>query len=279
MKFTNILYKLYVDPWAIVPAMHRTLCDIVRDHVTGAAHEVGGRAETFIPKESSGAPIDQQANGIARIEIAGVIGRRLGDIEKSSGGLDLLDVSKAIQAAVDNPKVGGILLVFDSPGGVVAGVPETAEQIRMAAKQKPVVALASGLMASAAYWLGSQATMVMAESSGQVGSIGVYQAFLDESRNYASDGLTVELFKSGKFKGMGISGLSLTDDQREYMQGRVDKIFGWFKTAVNTNRDIPESAMDGRVFFADEALDLDMIDAIGDEAAAIAELRALTGTP
>lgn len=286
MKFTNILYKLLVDPWVIVPAMHQTLCAIVRDHMSGMAHAPGGRAAVWaanMDDDMMPVPPDKKksmvSGNIARIEISGVIGRRLGDLEKSSGGLDLLDVAAELKAATESPDVGGILLVFDSPGGAVGGVPEVCGQIRAAAAQKPIVALAAGLMASGAYWLGSQATMIVAESSAQVGSIGAYQAFLDESRNYASEGLAVELFKSGKFKGMGISGLPLTDEQRAYMQGRVDKVFGWFKEAVKVNRDVPESAMDGRVFFADEALALDMIDAIGDEDMAVAELRDLMARP
>jgi ClpP class serine protease len=137
------------------------------------------------------------------------------------------------------------------------------------------VAHASGVMASAAYWLASQATMIVSEPSAQSGSIGIYHAFLDESRHFAAEGLNVELFKSGKFKGAGIRGLPLNDEQRAYIQARVDKIFGWFKADLAVNRDIPESAMDGRVFFSDEAVVLDLIDAIGDEAAALAELTAL----
>jgi ClpP class serine protease len=79
-------------------------------------------------------------------------------------------------------------------------------------------------MASAAYWIGVTADAIFAEPSAEIGSIGVYSAFLDESRAFEMEGLKTELFKTGKYKGMGMPGLPLTEDQRALIQAEVDRV-------------------------------------------------------
>ena len=272
MKFANIMRAIYLEPWLITPAMHQQICEIAHDHLTGAAHRAEGRANAGM---ASTGPDFAMVRNIARIECSGVIGRRVGDMAKSSGAVDVNDLANEIHKATMDSRVDGIMLVFDSPGGTVSGVPEAAQVIRDAAAKKPVLALASGLMASAAYWLASGASMIMAEPSAQVGSIGVYQAFLDESRAFDLAGNKLELFATGKYKGMGVSGLPLSDEQRAEIQARVDKIFTWFKSDINLKRDIPDECMDGRVFMGAECVARDLADCLGTEEDAMQEIAGL----
>jgi ClpP class serine protease len=100
----------------------------------------------------------------------------------------------------------------------VAGTPELAAAVASLNEDKPVYAFSSGLMASAAYWIASQARAIYATPSAQVGSIGVVQAVVDDSGALDRDGIKVEVFSVGKYKAMGAPGTSLTDDQRDLMQ-------------------------------------------------------------
>ena len=59
-------------------------------------------------------------------------------------------------------------------------------------------------MCSAAYWIGSQATELYATGSAYVGSIGTYLAWLDPSIQMQMNGLQLQLFSAGKFKGIGL---------------------------------------------------------------------------
>lgn len=277
MKLSNVIYKVWCEPWAIIPAMHRTISQIVIDHVSGSAHATGGRAMAFGDDCEPEEIVEFGEDGIARIEVVGVVARRVSSIERSSGVTDIREVEAAIDECASRQDVRGVLITFSTPGGAVSGVPDVAVKIAELAKAKPVVAYVEDLCASAGYWLASQAGAIYAARTSETGSIGVYQSFLDESRAYEIEGNKVELFTTGKFKGAGIAGRSLTDEQRADIQAGVDKIFGWFKSAVNAKRAVPESAMDGRVFFADDALALDLIDAIGTEQDARAELLAMIG--
>ena len=119
-------------------------------------------------------------------------------------------------------------------------------------------------MASAAYWLASGADIILASQSAQVGSIGVYMAWMDDSRAMEMKGYRAELIKRGKFKGMGVSGTSLSDDARALLQNSVDQVYGWFTGHVKLFReDISQEAMEGQTFFAADAKEQDLIDAIG----------------
>jgi ClpP class serine protease len=71
------------------------------------------------------------------------------------------------------------MLNIESLGRTVAGTPELANPVASLNKHKPVCAFSSGLLASVAYWIASQARAVSASSSAQVGSIGVVQAVVD----------------------------------------------------------------------------------------------------
>jgi signal peptide peptidase SppA len=280
MKLANVLYKLYVDPWAIMPAAHANLCAIVDDHFTGRAHESGGRANTYEPggeEEQAAALFQMVGADIALIEINGVIGRRVGAIEKSSGVADVLDIEQAVKAAVSSG-AKGILLSFDSPGGVVAGVPELAEMLAQVNLNVPIVSYVDGLCCSAAYWMAAQSSLIVSGKTAQAGSIGVYQAFLDQSREMELAGRKVELFSTGKFKGMGISGLPLSDEQRALLQARVDQVFGWFKGAVANGRgNVPDEAMQGQTYYGEDARKVNLVDVVGSREDAVEELKALIG--
>jgi ClpP class serine protease len=204
MKFANIIHKLYAEPWAITPTMHRAMGEILRAHMDGTAHLPGGVARYKEPQwdnDKQDSPPSDVPGNIAIIGVQGVISQRISQMEKDCGGRDLIDLRGELEAALVNPGIAGVLLHFDTPGGSVTGTPEMAEYIENYGK--PIVAFADGLCASAGYWLASQCKSIFATPSAQVGCIGVYQAFLDESRAYEMEGFKVELFKTGKFKGMG----------------------------------------------------------------------------
>jgi signal peptide peptidase SppA len=279
MKFVHILTELWCKPTLITPMMHRQICRIVEAHLDGKAHQAGGIVSLWSKEEETDAPEIQrvgQDDQIAVIPIQGVIGKHVGSIAKSSGVTDIDDISEMVQAAVSDPTVKGIFYDVASPGGGVTGIPEAAAEIRKAAQKKPSVTFTDEHMASAAYWLGSGARAIYATQSAQVGSIGVYMAWLDRSRMYDMAGVRVELIKQGKFKAMGIDGLSLTDEQRELLQSEVDEVAGWFKGAVRKHRgDVPVESMEGQTFFTEKALKAGLVDRMGDRTAAFRELESM----
>ncbi len=277
-NLNRIAAAVYSEPWLILPSQHAVIRGIVEAHITGEAHLPDGCASMFEskPPEEAGHGYTIR-DGVAVVPAVGTLALRVGMLEAMSGMTDFLDIQHAIEDAAADPQAEAILLAIDSPGGTYTGTPETATLI--ATTDKPIVAFTDSGMASAAYWLGSQAEAIVATESARVGSIGVYMALLDESVAYTQAGFKQELFKSGKFKGMGMPGVPLTDDQRELLQRSVNDIFEDFRdTVLNQRPDVPADAMEGQTFRADEALELGLIDQIGGIGAALTLAREIAAS-
>jgi signal peptide peptidase SppA len=201
-------------------------------------------------------------NGIAVIPVQGMIGKRVGALEKTSGVTDIDEVSALFNVAMADSSVRGVLFDIDSPGGTVGGVMELAENIRFSRNEKPVWAFTEGDMDSAAYWIGSAASHIAATKSASVGSIGVYLPLLDSTRAFEMAGYKQEVIKSGNLKAIGVPGTPLADDQRAYLQSQVDFLYAQFKAAVieGRGRNVPDEAMQGQAFYTEQAQGFGLVD-------------------
>jgi len=192
------------------------------------------------------------------------------------GATDMNEVTDAIQEAVQRDDVQSILIDIDSPGGTVNGTPELAQAVADAAKLKSIYAFSAGQMCSAAYWIASQCDAVYATPSARVGSIGVMLPFIDSTEKFRSEGLNVEVFAAGKFKGMATPGVPLTEDQRALIQSDIEEIAADFKAAVLARgRKIPDSAMEGQSFSARNAQRLNLAGTVGSREEVISRLRSM----
>lgn len=259
MRHFHILQTCLNRPWLITPQGHSAVMRAVEASISHAERAPG----VDICGESVPVAQMQIVNGTAYIPIAGVIGHKLGAMERGFGATDINDVMNDFRSAMTDESVSAIALVIDSPGGTVSGIPEAAEEIASARGIKPITAYTDGLIASAAYYIASSADEIVGTMSSEVGSIGVYQALLDVSRAYADQGVSVELIKAGKFKAAGYPGTSLTSDQRAQLQGQVDQIHKMFTDHVKANRAVSDDAMQGQTFIGEQAVKAGLIDRIG----------------
>ena len=214
---------------------------------------------------------------IAVLPIDGVLARKPDPWEMAFYGVeDTCAVLDMVNQAASNEDIRGILLNVDSPGGFLTGGPEVADAVRAAAKQKPVVAWTGGTMASLAYWIGSQASEVIASRSATVGSIGVYMALPDYSKAFEAAGIKMDVIKNkeGAFKAAGVPGTSLTEEQRAHFQDRIQASFQEFQRAVKASRpDATADSMRGQTFTGRESKAAGLVDRVGDLPYAMGVLR------
>lgn len=250
-EFARLTTELVCRPWLIPAHVHRSLCDaIVQMRIQDDADQRKGFEIT---------------DGVAVIPVDGVLSRY-----ETQWTISIGEIRRQINVAAEDPEIKAIVLAFDSPGGSAMGVPEAARAVAAAKQFKPVVAYVDGYCCSGAYWLASQANYIYATESADVGCIGCYMAMLDQSRSAEMAGLKVEVFKSGKFKGMGLPGTSLNDEQRAYLQASVDRIAGQFKATVRSARGaVSDDAMEGQSFDTAAALAGALIDSVTDASAAV----------
>ncbi len=201
------------------------------------------------------------SDGVAVIPIIGALTKYDSSI---SEGPSMLRLVKAIRAAAKDASVKSILLHVDSPGGTVAGTDELASAVAKANTIKPVVAFIDDLGASAAYWIASQAGKVIASPVASVGNVGVFTTLVDTSQRAKISGIKVHVIKTGAMKAIGESGVEVTPDQLAYLEDFIGKIGAKFVGAIKASRNLSDESehaiADGRLFVADEAKALGLVD-------------------
>ncbi|MDQ0082934.1 signal peptide peptidase SppA [Variovorax boronicumulans] len=223
----------------------------------------GARAEPLAARQNAPA----RAGSIAVIPVRGTIVQYAEQLDMCEGGTTTSSISQALNSALVDETVGSILLHIHSPGGSVYGVQELGDEIRAARAQKPVVAIADSLAASAAYWIGCQAGEFYCTPGGEVGSIGVWQAHQDVSKMFADMGVNITLISAGKFKTEGHPYGPLDEEAQRFFQARTDDYYAAFTNAVAKGRNVPVAQVrdgmgQGRVLGADAALAEKMIDGV-----------------
>lgn len=237
-------------------------------------------AQTYLGSPFELPPLGQSSlltveNGVGVVAMSGPMIRKPDILSQILfNATDTEEITAAVREAANRPDIEAVFLDIDSPGGTVTGTPELAQAVADAGKQKPVYAFSSGLMCSAAYWVASQAQAVYVTPSARVGSIGVIQPIVDDSEAYKNAGLKVEVFAAGKFKGMGMPGVPLTDAQRELLQSSIAETAQDFHTAVLARgRKIPAEAMEGQDFSGKQAQRMNLAGVVQDRTEAMARLR------
>ena len=175
-------------------------------------------------------------DGIAVIEIAGVLIHRGGWIGQSSGQTSYEGIAAQIEAAANDPAVRAIALEIDSFGGEVAGVFDLADHIRAIRGSKPVWAFVAEHAFSAGYALASQADRILLPRTGAVGSIGVVVMHADLSSQLNQDGVRVTLIHSGQHKVDGNPYQPLPEKVRDDIQREIDVLRFLFAETVAAGR-------------------------------------------
>lgn len=223
------------------------------------------KAFFFSVKSDPAPPPYTITNGVAVISISGPLMKRSSWFSR---GKTYGDIQDAVRQAAADPDVVGIVLDMDSPGGTVNGVEETAAAVAAARSQKPVASVASGLMASAAYWVGSAADRVFVGRTADVGSIGVLMVHTDWSKFDERVGVKTTYLTAGKYKALGNDAEPLSEFARAEFQAQLDQIYGEFISAVAENRGrdeayVRESMADGRIHIGERAVAVGLGDEIG----------------
>lgn len=255
----------YLGIWAIEQARGAALWSRVRS-MDLAAHV--GKRETRNPMTGEILSYAQtiQANGhaIAVIHASGTLMKGESSLEQSASTLIL---RQDIRKATADESIDGIVLILDSPGGTVSGTSDLADDVRNATQAKPTLALVEDLCASAAYWLASACDRIIATNeTALVGSIGTFIGVHDLSKVADKEGIEVLVFATGDLKGAGFPGAPITDAQRAYFQDLTEKTQRSFDAAIREGRGFSAQQLaavkSGRVWPADEALALNLIDGI-----------------
>jgi capsid assembly protease len=264
MKYRHVIAAVFNQPWAILPAKLRAICDVLR--VRDAGEEIS--AEEIQAHLGAGPkPRPNTPGTVAVIPVYGVISRRMNMFSEFSGGTSVEKLQQSFRQAMADPGCKAIVLDFDSPGGSVDGIPELAAEIFDARSSKKVVAQVDGMAASAAYWLAAQCSEIVVTPSGSVGSIGVFAEHADYSKALEAEGTKVSLISAGKYKVDGNPYEPLSDSARANIQETVNSFYSMFTKDVAKGRDVSAGDVksgfgEGRLVLASAAVKENMADKV-----------------
>jgi capsid assembly protease len=273
------LYRLaQAETWAIWPQwLNACLANVQPPSVRNAADEM---PESIVEADLQAVTKPGPKSGrVVRVPMVGSISRRESMWTEFFGGVTVEGMLKVLRGVAADDTIGTVLLDMDSPGGSVSGISELAAEVRSLRDKKHVVALANNMMASAAYWIGSQADELIATPDALVGSVGVFVMHEDYSAMNERVGLKVNYITAGKYKAEANPDQPLSDEARSHLQSIVDSAYDLFVSDVAKGRgvtasDVRKNYGEGRVLSAKEAKAAGMIDRV----ASVEEtLRRLSG--
>jgi capsid assembly protease len=205
-------------------------------------------------------------DGIAVVPIIGSLVQRGRALRPISGMTSYQAIQEQVSAAARDPEVSAVLLEVDSPGGVSSGAFAAAEAIRSASRIKPVWAVANEAAFSGGFLMAAGANRIIAPPSAMVGSIGAVSVFVEQGERFAKQGLKVHVIRSGSRKALPNPIEGLDDEAAASIQARLDYIRNAFAAFVADGRPRVglQEVMDteARIYGADDALQLGLIDAI-----------------
>ncbi len=188
----------------------------------------------------------------------------------------------------DDSSVKAILIRIDSPGGGVVASQEIFNAVLNARKQgkKKVVISMGSVAASGGYYIAAAGDRIVANPGTLTGSIGVKMEFANIEKLLDKIGVRGMVVKAGEYKDMGSPFREMTEPEKKLLQAVIDDVHSQFIEAVAKGRNLPEADVkaiaDGRIFTGRQALQLKLVDQLGDLEDSIrvaAELAGIKGKP
>jgi protease IV len=207
------------------------------------------------------------AGSIARVNIEGLI-------RSDQNRVEALE-------RLENSHAAAVVVHINSPGGTTAGSEQLYDALMRLKAKKPLVVVVEGLAASGGYITAIAADHIVARQSSLVGSIGVLFQIPNFSELMKTVGVKVEEVKSSPLKAAPNGYEPTSPEARAALESLVKDSYAWFRGMVKERRGMDdvllEKVADGRVFTGRQAIELKLIDQLGDEKTAIAWLVSQKG--
>ncbi|MDU7692918.1 MAG: signal peptide peptidase SppA [Helicobacter sp.] len=211
---------------------------------------------------------DYEEPNLARIELTGPI-------------VSSDEMYKKVKKILSQKSIKGVLLIINSPGGLVAPSIEISDLIKELNEQIPVVAYVSGLMASGSYYGGMHANTIVANRGSMIGSIGVIFSSVNIEELMQKIGIKNQIITAGEYKQIGTPLRQWKDNEKKFLENLIKDQYDMFVNDVAAARHLDvkkyKDFAEGKVFIAEKALKLGLIDAIGNLDSSKQKLFQLTG--
>ncbi|MEN8212243.1 MAG: signal peptide peptidase SppA [Thermodesulfobacteriota bacterium] len=191
----------------------------------------------------------------------------IGIVEINGMILSSKKIIQNIKTFRDDDSIKAIILRIDSPGGGIGPSQEIYREVMKTKKDKKIITSMGSVAASGGYYIASATNKIIANAGTITGSIGVIMEYANIEAIAKKIGISPVVIKSGKFKDLGSPLRELKDSERKILQDLVNELHLQFVNDAAKARGIDVETMlalaDGRVYTGQKALDLNLIDRLG----------------
>lgn len=178
-------------------------------------------------------------------------------------------VVEELKDFADDSSIKAIVVRIDSPGGGVVVSQEIYNAVNNARKEgKKVIVSMGTVAASGGYYVAAAADRIVANPGTLTGSIGVKMEFASIEKLLEKIGVKGMVVKAGEFKDVGSPFRDMSEQEKKILQDVIDDVHSQFIKAVAEGRNMQEADVraiaDGRIFTGRQALDLRLVDQLGD---------------
>jgi signal peptide peptidase SppA len=268
--------KLDVILAALGPRLGIAACPATNDKEADLIGALIGLQKPDDEDDDTSVPYAVTDDGIALIGIDGTLVYKSSWLGALSGLVSYADIRGALDKAMADPAVKGVLLAVDSYGGEVNGSFDLSDAIFAARQKKPISGVAADDAYSAGYLLLSACTTIHVSRTSGVGSVGVVALHVDQSAYDRERGLKYSYVFSGAHKIDLNPHQPMSDPAREALQGECDRLRGLFAASVARYRGLSVEAVlatEAACFYGEQAVGAHFADAVGTPADALAALR------
>jgi signal peptide peptidase SppA len=206
------------------------------------------------PREPQPSP----SQDIAVIEVMDSLVHRTRGLQAESGMTSYESIGNQLLQCARDPRIGGILLHVDTPGGEVSGAYPLAGIVSQVAKEKPVWAVVDEAAWSAGYLIASQCNRILLSENGSVGSIGICLVHVDESGKDSKDGREYTIMHRGARKIDFSPHGPLSAEAKTFADKLLDREYAMFVDHVARGRKLSPKmvrATEASLIYGQDAID------------------------
>ncbi|WP_420932976.1 signal peptide peptidase SppA [Alteromonas sp. A081] len=226
-------------------------------------------------------PMPKVNNDMDKVAIVVAKGTIL-DGNQKAGTIGGDSTARLLRKARLDDNIKAVVLQIDSPGGsAFASEVIRQEILQLRQAGKPVISSMSTYAASGGYWIAASTDKIIASPSTITGSIGVFGMFMTYENSLDYLGIHSDGVGSTDITGLSPA-RALSPAFGQILQRNVENTYSNFLSLVANARDMTVEEVDtvaqGRVWIGEDALELGLVDELGeldDAVAAAAELAEL----
>lgn len=176
-------------------------------------------------------------------------------------------INEKLEKYRKSSSIKAVVLRIESPGGSVGSSQEIYTEVKKLSEKKKIVVSMGAVAASGGYYIAAPAHKILANPGTLTGSIGVLMEHVEigELLNWAK--VSAEILKAGQLKDIGSALRKMSSEERAVLQTVLDNMHEQFLKAVAEGRNLPFEEVkkigDGRVYTGQQALDLKLVDQLG----------------